>query len=269
VVRTLVPMASRAAGTYTDPWNGKNDAGQAVTEGIYQAVLLYEVDGVVQRLDLSTTTGGTEYSPSRTSLPTSFQPFDNNPLTVDFTLDVASEVTAFVGSFNVNSRYTTFFTRQPFGRGTHRITWNGENTDGQLIKPAPGDSFLWGLFGYRLSDNAIVVRNSAQLSALSASPPIFDPTGIAATGTANRNAITFTLTAPASAELMVQDTVTGVVVNRIVYSGLTAGANTLAWDGKARDGRYVAPGTYRLGVTPIQANGFRALSSYVLQRVFY
>ena len=45
--------------------------------------------------------------------------------------------------------------------------------------------------------------------------------------------------------------------------------NIIQWDGKTSDGRYAAPGTYRLGVTAIQANGFRSLSSYVLQRVYY
>lgn len=268
-VRTLVPPTLRAAGSHSDAWNGRGDNGQPVGEGIYHAVLLHETNGVMQRLDLSTSTGGSEFNPPRTSLPTSFMPFDGSPLAVDFTLDNAAEVTAFIGSYNVNSRYTTFFTRQGFGRGTHRINWSGENTEGQLVKPAPGDSFLFGIFGYRLPDNAIFVRNSAQVSAITSAPAIFDPTGITAAGTPGSNTIRFTLSAPASVELMVQDTLTGVVVNRIVHAGLAAGANTLAWDGKARDGRYVAPGTYRLGVTPIQANGFRALTGYVLQRVYF
>lgn len=268
-VRSLLPLTSRAAGTFTDTWDGKDDSGQYVDEGIYKVVLFYELNGVTQRYDLSTTTGGAEYNPPRTSIPSTFEPYNNRPLTIDFTLSRASEVTAFMGSFNVNTRYVTFYTRQAFGRGTYRITWNGENAEGQIIKPAPGDSFLFGIFGYTLPNNGVFVRNGVQLSAMTSSPPIFDPTGLTPAATPNVCAVQFSLSLPATAELVIQDAITGAVVNRIQYPSLPAGINSMSWDGKTSDGRYAAPGTYRLGVTAIQANGFRSLSSYVLQRVFY
>lgn len=268
-VRTVLPLTERAAGSYSDSWDGKDGNGQYVAEGIYKLVLLYELNGALQRLDLSNTTGGVEYNPTRSKIPSSFSPFDNQPLTIDFTLTRASEVTAFMGSFNVDTRYVTFYTRQAFGRGTHRITWNGDNALGQLIKPGPRDAFLFGIWGYTLPNNAVFVRNGVQLSAMLASPPIFDPTGVSAAGQANRCAVQFTLSLPATAELVVQDAVTGAVVARQQYPGLAAGANTVLWDGKASDGRYAAPGTYRLGITAIQGNGFQSLSSYVLQRVYY
>lgn len=268
-VRTVLPMTSRAAGTYSDSWDGRDGTGQYVPEGVYKVVLLYEVDGAVQRLDLSTTTGGSEYNPPRTSIPATFEPYNNRPLTIDFTLTRASEVTAFMGSFNIDTRYVTFYTRQAFGRGTHRITWNGENAEGQIIKPSPGDSFLFGIFGYTLPNNGVFVRNGVQLSAMTSSPPIFDPTGLTPAATPNRCAVQFTLSLPATAELVIQDSITGAVVNRLQYPGLAAGINSVLWDGKTSDGRYAAPGTYRLGITAIQANGFRSLTSFVMQRVYY
>ena len=269
LVRTLLPLAERAAGSLTTPWDGKDDAGGYVFEGIYKLVLLYELNGVLERFDLSTSTGGAEYNPPRTSIPSTFEPYNNRPLTIDFTLTRASEVTAFMGSFNVNTRYVTFYTRQPFGRGTYRITWNGDNAEGQIIRPGPGDRFLFGIFGYTLPNNGVFVRNGVQLSAMSASPPIFDPTGLTPAGAPNACAVQFTLSMPATAELVVQDAVTGAVVQRVQYPALPAGLTVVPWDGKTSDGRYAAPGTYRLGVTAIQPNGFRSLTSYVLQRVFY
>jgi PKD repeat protein len=268
-VRTLLPFTSRAAGNFTDVWDGKDDAGQFVPEGIYKVVLLYMVGNVQSRLDLSSTTGGSEYNPPRTAIPSTFEPYNNRPLTIDFTLNRASEVTAFMGSFNVNTRYVTFYTRQAFGRGTYRITWNGENSEGQLIKPATGDAFLFGIFGYTLPNNGVFVRNGVQLSGLTSSPPIFDPTGITTAATPNLCTVQFSLSLPANVELAVQDAVTGAVVARVQFPNLSAGVNSVLWDGKASDGRYVAPGTYRLGVTAIQANGFRSLTSYGLQRVYY
>jgi PKD repeat protein len=268
-VRTLLPLTTRAAGTYSDTWDGKTDGGQYVAEGIYKVVLLYQLNGVMQRYDLSTSTGGSEYNPPRTSIPSTFEPYNNKPLTIDFTLSRASEVTAFMGGFYVNTRYVTFYTRQAFGRGTYRITWNGENTDGQLISPAPGDYFLFGIFGYTLPNNGVFVRNGVQISAMSSSPPIYNPTGLTSGGQPNMCSVQFTLSLPATVELMIQDAVTGVVVNRIQYPGRPAGINTILWDGETSDLRYAAPGTYRLGLTAVQANGFRSLSSYVLQRVYY
>ncbi|MEO6664927.1 MAG: FlgD immunoglobulin-like domain containing protein, partial [Rubrivivax sp.] len=268
-VRTLLALTNRAAGSYSDSWNGKDDAGQVVPEGIYKVVLLYELNGVLQRLDLSTTTGGVEYNPPRTAIPPTFEPYNNSPLVIDFTLARASEVTAFMGSYNVNTRYVTFYTRQGFGRGTHRIIWNGENAEGQIIKPSPGDAFLFGIFGYTLPDNGVFVRNGVLLSAMTSSPPIFDPTGLTSAATPITCNVQFTISLPASVELVVQDAITGEVVNRIQYPNLPSGPNTVRWDGKATDGRYAAPGTYRLGLTAIQANGFRSLASYVLQRVYY
>jgi PKD repeat protein len=268
-VRTVLPLTSRAAGSFADTWDGKNDAGQFVAEGIYKLVLLYELDGTLQRLDLSTSTGGTEYNPPRSSIPSTFEPYNKRPLVIDFTLSRASEVTAFMGSFNVNTRYVTFYTRQAFGRGSYRITWNGENAEGQIIKPAPGDSFLFGIFGYTLPNNGVFVRNGVQLSAMTSAPPIFDPTGLTPAAAPNQCAVQFTLSLPATAELVIQDSITGAVVNRLQYPDLASGVNSVSWDGKASDGRYAAPGTYRLGITAIQANGFRSLTSFVLQRVFY
>jgi len=268
-VRTILPLTSRSAGSYSDEWDGKNNTGQYVAEGIYKVVLLYELGGALQRLDLSTTTGGQEYNPPRTSIPSTFEPYNNRPLTIDFTLARASEVTAFMGSFNVNTRYVTFYTRQAFGRGTYRITWNGDNAEGQIIKPSPGDAFLFGIFGYTLPNNGVFVRNGVQLSAMTSSPPIFDPTGLTPAAAPITCNVQFSISLPASMELVVQDAITGAVVNRVQYANLPAGTNTVQWDGRTSDGRYAAPGTYRLALTAIQANGFRSLSSFVLQRVYY
>jgi flagellar hook assembly protein FlgD len=59
------------------------------------------------------------------------------------------------------------------------------------------------------------------------------------------------------------------VVQRLQFRNLSAGANTIVWDGKVSDGRYAAPGTYRLGVSGYLSNGNRSMVSYVLQQVYY
>lgn len=270
LMKTLVPWTTRVGGTYTDTWAGDSDTGGTVAEGPYYAILLYEVDGVVNRFDLSQSTGGQQYNPPRTRIPSNFSPFAGQPLTIDYTLSRASEVTAFIGRFNVNTRLVTFLQRVPLGRGTHRITWNGENGEGQLIHPPSGDRFLFGIFGYYLPDNAIYVRSGAHVSAVSVAPSIFDPSGhIDDQGTPEHSAVSFTLSAAANVELSVADAETGQTVARRFVTGLLGGDNTVYWDGKDDQGVFVAPGRYRLGVAAIDANGFRSLRVYALQRVYY
>lgn len=270
VVRTLIPWAVRPAGSYSDPWNGFSDAGVPLPEGPYYAVLLYEVNGDEKRLDHRLTTGGQQYSPSRNSIPSRFSPLAGQPLNIDFTLSKASEVTAFMGRYNTNVRLVTFMQRVPLGRGTHRITWNGENGDGQLIHPPSGDSFLFGIFGYYFPDNGIFVRSGPHVSAFSVSPAIFDPSEHADDlGTTELGVLTFTMKKPGTAELIVSDAVTGKDLARRIYTNLASGVNTVYWDGKDEKGKLLAPGRYRLGIAAIDEAGLKSMRVYALQRINY
>ena len=268
-IRTLLPPTVRNPGSYIDVWDGRNDAGQPVPEGVYNIVLLYEQDGKTVRYDPSLSTGGVEFVPTVSLIPTSFQPFNYNPLVIDLSLSRAAEVNAVMGDTAIDTRYVTFYARQPLGRGAHRIVWNGDSTNGQLISPSPGGQFVFGAFAYTLADNAVFVRNGVDISGLVSSPPIFDPTAVNSAGTRNPCTIQFDLNQGASVDLDVIDARTGVVVRKLRFASLPAGRNTVTWDGKASDGRYVAPGTYRLGASATQSTGYRSLMLYTLQRVNY
>jgi flagellar hook assembly protein FlgD len=269
-VKTLVPWTDRPAGSYSDRWDGTSDAAVTVAEAPYYAILLYELNGQINRLDLSLTTGGQQYNPSRTGIPSSFSPLAGQPLTLDFTLARASEVTAFMGSYNTNTRYVTFLQRQPLGRGTHRLIWNGENNDGQLIQPNPGDQFLFGIFGYYFPDNGIYVRSGAHVTNLTVAPSIFNPAGqVDNQGTPERSALTFSLNKAANVELVVNDAESGAYITRRFFTGLKTGSNTVYWDGRNDQGEWVAPGRYRLGLAAVDSTGYRSLLLYTLQRVYY
>jgi flagellar hook assembly protein FlgD len=270
VVKTLVPLGQRAGGSYDDVWAGEDDNGVQVPEGDYYAVLLYEIGGVINRLDLRETTGGSQFNPPRSRLPSVFAPFAANPLLISFTLSRAAEVTAFMGRFNANTRLVTFLERRPLGRGGHSLVWNGENGEGQLIHPPAGDRFLFGIFGFTLANNAVYVRSGAHVSGLSVAPFYFDPSGhVDDLGAPERSTLGFSLSKAADVELLIADAESGGVLDRILYPGLPAGSNVIEWDGKTSDGVFVAPGRYRLGVTAIDASGFRSITLYALQRVYY
>ena len=262
LVRTLVPWGLRLSGSYTDAWDGRDAQGAAVPEGEYRAVLLYKLDGVVRRYDLGLTTGGVQSNPPRSSIPSRFSPLAGQPLSINFTLARASEVTAFMGRFNVDTRMVTFFQRQLHGRGTHTLTWNGENADGQLAHPPSGDAFLFGIFAYTLPNNAVFVRSGVHASGVSASPSILDPTGLADDGNPALSQVRFTLNRPGSVELQVYDATTGVELLQRRVAGLQAGQQVVPWDGRDGSGELVGPGRYRLGVTGIDEFGARSMTVF-------
>ena len=269
VIRTLVDEV-RAGGVYDDAWDGQDDTGDTVTQGVYYAVLEYPFGDEVRQVDLTNTTGGARYNPPRSGIPSRFAPFANDPLDINFTLSRASEVTAFIGRFNVNTRLITFVERIPFARGTHTFIWNGEDASGQLIHPPPGDRFLFGIWAYALPSNAIYVRSASEVDSLSVAPSIFDPTGyVDDQGTPERSALSFELSASADIELLVYDATTGVLVASRTYPDIASGSQTLYWDGRNENGILVAPGRYRLGLSAIDDLGNRSMRIYVLQRIYY
>jgi hypothetical protein len=231
--------------------------------------LLYRVDGVTERFDLALTTGGVQSNPPRSRIPSSFSPLAGDPLEIDFTLSRASEVTAFMGLYSVNTRLVTFLQRQPLGRGTHQVVWNGENSDGQLIDAPQGDRFLFGVFAYTLPDNAIYVRSGVHVGSVSASPSIYNPAQLSADGSQSLSEIQVELSRAGSAKLVINDAESGSTVAEFTYSNLAGGANTITWDGRDNNGNYVAPGTYRLGVSGIDDTGYESLTVFALQRIYY
>lgn len=268
-VKMLAPWTDRPAGTYEDIWTGDDENSGIVKEGVYYAVLLYENEGRTERLDLALTSGGKEFAPSRTSIPPKFSPFAGEPLQIDFTLQNAAEITAFVGQYETDTRWLTFMQRKPLGKGTHRITWNGVDSNGQIRHPPQGDQFLFGMFGYTLPDNAVYVRSGAHINDLQVAPSIYNPSEIQADGSERRSRLTFDLSRGATVELTVADAGSGKTIARRKYAALPKGANTITWDGTTDDGIMAAPGSYRLGVTAIDANAFRSTTLYILQRIYY
>ena len=267
IVKTLVPKGKRKAGTYDDKWGGNNDKGKPVAEGEYRAVLLYEVGGVEKRLDLSTTTGGQSYSPKRTRIPARFQPFADKPLIFDFTLPQASNVTAFMGNFRggAGERLMTFIQRRPMGKGTHRITWNGEDNNGKLIKLPVNETFIIGIFAYKFAANGLYVRSGANITKVVRTPSILVPDSVNKPMTK----LSFELSNKADVRLIIHNAETGKVVATFNFTGLAIGNNEITWNGKNNQGIYVKPAKYRLGITAIDANGYQSMTQYVVQQVYY
>ena len=274
LVRTLVDWRDRVAGTYTDSWDGLTADGQKLPEGDYYAILLYEEDGQTKRVDLRDSSGGSQYAPSRTDASSYYDrkiaPFDNDPMQVTVTLGAAAEVTAFVGysTYGPDVRVATLFTRRVFPKGSHVIKWYSITNDGQFILPE-GGYFMYGNWAYTLADNAIYVKSGAHITSVIASPAIYDPTSHKAGGLRDTLDISFNLTGDASVMLSVIDAETGILVAYKKYEDLSAGLNTVEWDGRNGSGEFIAPGRFTLGLKAVDETGYSSLTQYTMQRIYY
>lgn len=268
-VVVLVPWTERQAGSYSDTWNGLDADGNVVQEGEYRAVLLYEIDSQIHRLDMADSTGGKQYNPSRSTIPSRFSPLTGEPLEIAFTLSSASEVTSFMGLYNVNTRLRTFHQRVPLGRGTHRILWSGEDDNGKKIDLPIGESFLFGIWGWTLPDNAIYVRSGAYIDGFTVKPRILVPSSRSNDKSKKISIATFNINKRASIKMTVDNADTGVRVYEEQFESLEAGEQSVTWDGYNDEGERVAPGVYRIGITPIDERDFRSTSRYILQQVYY
>lgn len=267
-VNILIPWEMRSAGTYDDVWDGTDAQNQILPEDQYYAVLLYGEPDNEQRVDLRDSTGGRQYNPSRSRIPRTFSPFDNDPLDITYTLNRPSEVTAFMGLFNTNTRLVTFLQREPLGAGSYTIYWNGDAPNGQTIPPVPGNPFLFGIWGWELADNVIFIRNAPQISGVTILPGVLDPTSKAVLRD-NFSHISLNLSKDATIELVVSDVATGSEVAHRTITNQTAGDIEVLWDGKGDDDEFLAPGEYRIGVRAVGDNGARSMFIFGMQRIYY
>lgn len=272
-VRTLF-SGTRTAGNYSDFWDGRDDAGRILPQAPYYAVLEYDFAGQTRFVDLTNTTGGVRYNPTRNGLPSTFSPYEDNHLTINFTVPAnrgASEIQAFIGLFNVNTRFITLLERVPFGAGTHTIRWDGLDANGKPAVPPPGDRFLFGIFGFTLPDNAIFIQSAPVISNVTVDPNYFDPATSNFLSPSNPTAVVrYDLNKAADVELTVTNLTTGLIVRRIAQPGTGAGSGlTIAWDGRADGGLFVDKGDYRLTLRAVDSTGSASINRFALVRVFY
>ncbi len=268
-VREIVPWTQRKAGAYEDAWDGRGEQNASVREGPYYAILYHEEGKSIEKLDLRESTGGVRHSMNRTRANYNLEPLNGKPVRITFTIPQAAEVISFMGYSYSNTRIITFRNREPLGRGSYTDVWYSTNDDGALVRPPSGSYFLYGSWWYSMPDNTIYVKGGSKISEISIDPPIFTPTSHEEEGEPATLKITFDLTAPATAELVIFDATTGTVAATREYTGLSAGSNTIEYDGRDNRNVRLKSGTYTVGIRAVDERGYRSIMRYNMMRIAY
>jgi len=267
LVRTLVDHASRTRNTQTcDEWNGLDEAGKKVLDGIYYFLIQYTAGGETFILDLKKSAEFKQVWPSRT-WPSSFNPYEDKPVEISFTLGKPSEVSLYFWTRDYSrpdsiAPVRTLFLREPFGEGSHKVVWDGVDDRGVAVKTAV---YPVTIRSYELPDNAVIVTgNRPVITAVAADPNYFgsgyNPYNVRS---AARTRVSFSLSRPADLEVRIFDSF-GAVVRAMTMPGLPAGTGSLSWDGRDQSGNTANPGSYSIALIARDDIGNRSLTRYAV-----
>ncbi|MEA2091542.1 MAG: FlgD immunoglobulin-like domain containing protein, partial [Campylobacterota bacterium] len=197
------------------------------------------------------------------------------PLLIEFNITEASEVSLDIGpdGYTVTERIKTLLLKKPLGKGFYRFKWAGDANDGTLADlsqykekyPSSANYYMTGGFSNKLAENAVYVKSGVSVSNLHSDAPIYIPNA----KEGKKLSISFDLSTDASVTLSINDAKSGATVMIKQYASLTEGSQIVEWDGKDEDGKYIAPGVYRIGIKATDSYGYTSLTQYALQRIFY
>ena len=273
VIKTLVDGEFRTPGTYVDSWDGFDSLNNQVSEGAYYFVIRYSHNGVEGEIDARSGFDYIEYTPSRT-WPSAFNPFTGVPVTSTYTVNKPSEVSFYFWVRN-NSRpgstiapVRTLFIRELKAAGSYTEVWDGVDDNGVPVKP--GEQYPITLWVYELPPNAIVITGSKPvIKNLNVTNRVFNPSfNPFASESIQTARVQFEITADAAMDVVVIDGM-GLQIDRFNKPDLTAGTNSISWDGHNFKEELVPPGVYSIQLTAIDNKGNRSLPRYAIVTVRY
>ncbi len=253
VVRTLAEL-QRDAGTYSDAWDGRDDAGAMVPDGPYFYVATV-TDGVHSMIWDLTHQCLNNYFDSKDSLNIQpFDPFANRPLTLSYISPVAGLVTISVFDKSLTSnecdqtpeKALCLVNRKYEESGPHTFVWAG--VDGTGVYRASAYSRLSvTTIRDRFARNAVVLFGTKPtVLNVAINPPAFAAGW--ATATVSFDLATFQ-DQPASVTVAFLNQASLSTLRTITLPAQSPGRVSVPWDGRADNGVIVAPGFYTITVT--------------------
>jgi flagellar hook assembly protein FlgD len=280
VVRTLVNQ-QRSQNTYTDVWNGRDDAGALVADGAYQYIAR-----ATSAYGTVTSDQGNQYVGGATQLPyakcrtaagalvacndsaITFDPFSNKPLRINYcvgggdppscTGSMPAIVVIKAGtspetdtSCNVND---CIVANEYQSAGAHEVAWYGRTTSLVFLPSSPYLAVI------RRDDiwprNAVfVVGTPLTVSNVLVSSPIFTPW----TGSIGGVDVSFDAATSQSrtvaATCQFRNMTSFSILRTMALTAQPPGHLTFHWDGRADNGDWVAPAVYEITLTITDSAG--------------
>jgi flagellar hook assembly protein FlgD len=283
-VRTLV-NASRSSGSYTDAWNGRADDGSYLGDGAYSYVASFTDGSSTMTWDRSTMYRSAAFDPLYPMFSGTFDPFNNAPLTVNYSLSEPSRVAVQVGPPLSLAYGPDCASLLPYGTecvtewlykpaGAHTFKWWGTRPNGSFVPDKGGANVIWRHDNF--PQNVVVVYGTTPtLTNVHVTPPLFNP-GAANPAvnspSAGTQAVAFTLATfssrTATVTLRVINQASLSVLRTVVASGVSPGSVEVPWDGRADNGMLVAPGRYAIDLAVTDSAGSTATQQLVMTVVY-
>ncbi|MFH1777870.1 MAG: PKD domain-containing protein [Candidatus Omnitrophota bacterium] len=271
--KILVNEQPRGDGTYTDTWDGRDESGNIMPDGVYYFVIEYITpEGETHTYDVTTTTGGKQNAigGSYAQFPAGFAPYKDELCPITYNVPYKGEVTAYIAPFNPSysgEKIKAVLERVVQGSGTHTIYWDGTNDQGQM---ADSEGYLVAIWSWDLPTNSVIITGARpEITNVSAEPNYFDPTYHTDEPVGYRPVTsTYTLSTNADVTINIYDS-GNVLVKTITQTNVSVGTNTFTWDGKNESGDFVDPGQYKMGIKARDTEGNESTTMYAHIIVFY
>jgi flagellar hook assembly protein FlgD len=271
VVRRLITSVSRAAGTYNDAFNARDDANQLLPDGPYFYTASVTAFGRTMNWDTSSQMRN-DYANHNDLLGIQpYDPFNNKPLAFNYSFAAPSRIT--VGT-NADSQDVQGNCAAPDDRfycpademwqesGPQTFTWWGIDHTGSY-RAIRGIAIVARTD--RFPKNALVLFGSKpKLTNVRVTPPIFGPE-------VSQQSVEFDLAFtghPVGVAIEFVNLSTKTVLRTVEVSEQSAGHAVIAWDGRADDGMRVSPGRYNVIVTVTDGIG-NVVKSGILTEIQY
>lgn len=257
-IRTL-SEGSRASGTHSVTWDGKDASGQLVAEGLYT----YRIEALDILNRPVPSVEGTIYADKTAPVvgealltPNPFAPDGTNHATLSYTLSEDAKVTATVHN-SAGTQVKSLAASLAQTAGAQTLYWDGKNASGVLVGD---DKYTYKITATDAAGWASVLNTGTftvegKLPTITNVKDTADPFKVTGTSTST---ISYMLSESAQVNVEILDAA-GQSVRHLYTGQLTSGSKSVTWNGKDDAGALVADGTYTYQITAVDAAGKVAL----------
>lgn len=274
VVKYLTQDADRAAGQYSDVWDGRDSGGNYAPHGTYYFYVQYTAGGLTGIVDheksMTQTDGIQVYDFPSFSYPSRFHPLEDRPFYLSYSLNEISDVFSIISDVGarppIEGWVAPLCIKETRVTGNYIDTWDGTNGRKKFI-PTLSDIAVIAVWSWKSPNNAILLSMRPQISGVTKDPdylyplpsPYKDEEGMT---------IRYSLSAPAHVQIDIESD-DGALVKRIEQTHDAAGAKSAAWDGFNSDGTPLSPGVYKIHLSARDIYGNESPHVYNLFRIQY